>query len=73
MEMPVMDGFETGRKIKANNKAHGAPLIATSAIDSVDMQSRALEAGFGIFKPKYDLQALADTIAGLCGQNEGPI
>ena len=42
------------------------PLIAISSLDTPDLQSRAFEAGFAVFRPKHDLQGLVDSIVGLC-------
>jgi DNA-binding response OmpR family regulator len=43
--MPVMDGFEVARKLKANEKTRGIPIVMLSAASHAESIKKGLEAG----------------------------
>jgi two-component system cell cycle response regulator DivK len=45
MSLPVMDGWEAARRLKANPEVSGIPIIALTAHAMSDDRSRAIEAG----------------------------
>jgi two-component system cell cycle response regulator len=50
--MPEMDGFETCRRIKANQKTHHVPVIIVTALDQASDKVRGLEGGADDFLTK---------------------
>jgi CheY-like chemotaxis protein len=64
--MPVLNGFETIRALKAQSATERIPIIAVSALSRPRDQEQAFEAGADdyISKP-FDLDLLADKIAEL--------
>lgn len=64
IQMPVMDGFETIRLIRANPALAGMPVIAMTASTSTEEHKRYLAAGMSDFIGKpFDLDVLFTTIA----------
>lgn len=61
--MPIMDGYEATRRIRALETDHRMPIIAMTAATGEDEQRRALDAGFSdfLYKP-VRLEALAAKI-----------
>jgi len=45
LSMPVMDGFEATRRLKANPESSAIPVVAVSAYSDAQNRHRALEAG----------------------------
>lgn len=45
MSLPIMDGWEATRAIKANDKTHSIPVIALTAHAMAGDRAKALEAG----------------------------
>src|SRR6201986_1336004 len=43
--MPDMDGFEVGRRLKANPSTHHLPVIMVTALDQASDRIKGLEAG----------------------------
>ena len=43
--LPVMDGFETCRKIRASEKNTRVPVILLTALDTEDCRAKGMEAG----------------------------
>ena len=62
IEMPVMDGFDLARRIKADEALRSIPLLGISAMDEAIVRPRALDAGFDDFRSKNDLPMLGRTI-----------
>jgi two-component system, chemotaxis family, CheB/CheR fusion protein len=57
LRMPVMDGFELGRRVRANPRWARAPLVAVTALGDYSDYMRTLELGFDahVVKPiDYD-------------------
>jgi CheY-like chemotaxis protein len=66
--MPVMDGVEATRRLRATPGLESVPVIAISAAALHDDERRSLEAGASAFVRKpIDLDALLDRIGGLLG------
>jgi two-component system, cell cycle response regulator len=59
--MPVMDGFEVCRRLKASPKTHHVPVLMITALDQPSDRVRGLEAGADDFltKPVDDVQLMA--------------
>ena len=69
MIMPVMDGLEVARRLRANPETKGIPILATTALSRSDDLEACLEAGCNayIVKPfgAWDLQAkIGELLAG---------
>lgn len=43
--MPRMDGYETARKLKANEATKNIPIVITTALNDVSNQLKAIESG----------------------------
>ncbi len=43
--MPVMDGLETARRLRANARTHDTPILMLTGFDECSQQGRALRAG----------------------------
>ncbi len=63
LQMPELDGISATRKIRANSRFAGLPIIAMTAHATVDERTRCLEAGMNehIAKP-IDVASLYDTM-----------
>ncbi|MBI4730699.1 MAG: diguanylate cyclase [Chloroflexi bacterium] len=61
IDMPVLDGYEACRRLKADEQTRGIPVIFISALDTVDDKVRAFQAGGVdyISKPFYLEEVLA--------------
>ncbi len=46
LSMPVLDGWETLRELRADERTHHIPCVALTAFASVQDRQRALQAGF---------------------------
>lgn len=59
--MPVMDGFETCRLLKSNQKTHHIPIIIVTALNEIGDKIKGIEAGADDFitKPFNKLELLA--------------
>ncbi|MFC0250511.1 response regulator [Massilia consociata] len=69
VQMPVMDGLEATRRIRADPALRGTPVIAMTANAGVEDRSRCLEAGMDEFLTKPVVpQLLAATIARCVGR-----
>ena len=66
MSLPVIDGWEATRRIKASDATKAIPVIALTAHAMVGSQEQALEAGCDDFDTKpIDLPRLLDKIEAL--------
>jgi CheY-like chemotaxis protein len=52
LQMPRMDGFELIRRVRADRRLAGVPIIAVSGDSDPGTPARALEAGADAFFPK---------------------
>lgn len=63
MSLPVMDGWEATRRIKANPGTHKIPIIALTAHAMSDDRAKAMEAGCDEYDTKpIDLERLLPKI-----------
>ncbi len=70
-----MDGLEATRRLKADPRMGGVPVVAITAYAMVGDRERALEAGCDGYIPKpVDVRALPDHVARFLrqGRDEGP-
>jgi CheY-like chemotaxis protein len=69
MSLPVLDGWEATRQLKADGATHAIPVIALTAHALSGERERALEAGCDDFDTKpIDLPRLLEKIGALLGQ-----
>jgi len=72
MSLPVIDGWETTRRVKANPDTKAIPIIALTAHAMVEDKDKAIEAGCDDFDTKpVDIQRLVDKIQALLGARAG--
>jgi CheY-like chemotaxis protein len=70
MSLPVMDGWEATRRVKANPETRMIPVIALTAHAMADDREKALAVGCDDFDSKpVDLPRLLQKIKGLLGGN----
>jgi two-component system chemotaxis sensor kinase CheA len=65
IEMPVMDGLDLARQVKADDALRMVPLLGISSVDEKTMRPRALDAGFDEFRSKNNLPLLGEAIEAL--------
>jgi CheY-like chemotaxis protein len=66
LDLPVVDGWEATRLLKAAPKTHDIPIIAVSSYAMAEDRRRAIEAGCDDFFSKpVDMKALVTRIEGL--------
>ncbi|WP_229429626.1 CHASE domain-containing protein [Massilia sp. ZL223] len=74
IQMPVMDGLEATRRIRANPDLAGTLVVAMTANAGVDDRTRCLEAGMNEFLTKPVVpELLAATIARCLGRTSAPV
>ncbi len=61
IEMPVMDGYEFARRVRALQSFADMPLLAISATEG-NIRPLALNAGFDDYKTKYDREGLVGSV-----------
>jgi len=72
MSLPVIDGWEATRRIKAAAGTHAIPVIALTAHAMADDRDKALAAGCDDYDTKpVDLPRLLDKINGLLARQAG--
>jgi CheY-like chemotaxis protein len=72
MSLPVIDGWEATRRIKAAAETKGIPVIALTAHAMSDDREKALAAGCDDYDTKpVDLPRLLDKISGLLSRQAG--
>ena len=72
MSLPVIDGWETTRRVKANPDTKAIPIIALTAHAMVEDKDKAIAAGCDDFDTKpVDIQRLVDKIQALLGARAG--
>lgn len=63
IEMPIMDGLEATRKIRANSKTSHIPIIAITSHDPNDFFFNAVDIGFTALMTKpYSFERLKETL-----------
>lgn len=63
IEMPGMNGFEFAEAIKNSSRWQGVPIVALSSYTSPKELDRGREVGFTDYVPKFDRDALLETIS----------
>lgn len=73
MSLPVIDGWEATRRIKADPATQNIPVIALTAHAMSDDRAKAMEAGCDEYDTKpIDLERLLPKIQSLLHQTVGP-
>lgn len=73
MSLPVLDGWETTRRMKADPRTATIPIIALTAHAMMEDRERALAAGCDDFDTKpVDLERLVGKIEALAGSATSP-
>ncbi len=62
VEMPEMDGYILTRKIRADSRFAGIPIIMHSSLSSMENQSLGLSVGVDEYVPKFEAQRLAEVL-----------
>ncbi len=65
VEMPEMDGYMLTRKIKADKRFNGIPVLMHSSLSSSSNQQLGKTVGVDEYVPKFEPQKLAETLARL--------
>ncbi len=65
VEMPEMDGYMLTRKIKADKRFNGVPVLMHSSLSSSSNQQLGKTVGVDEYVPKFEPQKLAETLARL--------
>ncbi|HEY9722463.1 MAG TPA: response regulator [Oscillatoriaceae cyanobacterium] len=64
LSLPVLDGWEAARRLRANPETAKLPIVALTAHAMSGDESRVLQAGFDGYIPKpIDLTSFAQTVA----------
>jgi CheY-like chemotaxis protein len=72
LTLPVIDGFDATRRIRAAEESHHVPIVAVSGYDSTSVHGEALEAGCdGYLTKPIDFDALEGLIDRLVGGERG--
>ena len=72
MSLPVLDGWEATRRLKADPSTHDIPVIALTAHAMSSDRARAIEAGCDDYDTKpIDLPRLLDKIVTLLARSAG--
>jgi two-component system chemotaxis response regulator CheV len=67
VEMPEMDGYMLTRKIKADKRFNGIPVLMHSSLSSSSNQQLGKAVGVDEYVPKFEPQKLSQTLARLLG------
>jgi CheY-like chemotaxis protein len=68
LKLPIMDGWETLRQIRANDVLAKLPVVALTGYHSASVARDVTQAGFTAYVPKpIDIELLNETLAGLVG------
>ena len=63
IEMPVMNGIELVREIRASDKFRRMPVIALTSLTSQNQKEQGLRAGFDRYEFKLDRTRLLESVA----------
>jgi len=61
-EMPEMDGYVLTRKIKADSRFDGIPVVMHSSLSSEANRAMGKQVGVDAYVAKFDADVLADTL-----------
>jgi CheY-like chemotaxis protein len=68
MDLPILDGWETARRLKSDPQTADIPIIAVTAYAMLDERKRSLEAGCDDFETKpVELPMLLEKMTRLLG------
>jgi two-component system cell cycle response regulator DivK len=71
--LPLMDGWEVGRRIRADGQTSRIPIVVLTAHAMISDRRRALEAGFNAFATKpVDFQNLLKLMREVLGNTQEP-
>ena len=74
MSLPVMDGWEATRRLKANPETQAIPIIALTAHAMLGDREKAMEAGCDDYDTKpIELPRLLGKIEALLGERKAPL
>ncbi len=66
LHLPVLDGFDAARRVRANDDLKGTVIVAVTAHQDPDLRARALAAGCDAFVTKpVDFEWLGELISSL--------
>lgn len=65
IEMPVMNGLELARHVRADARFATLPMLALTTLSSDEARARSLEAGFDAHEPKLDRGSLLKAVEAL--------
>lgn len=71
IEMPLMDGIELVRTIRANKKLSHLPVIALTSLTGDYNKEKGLRAGFDVYEYKLDRIRLLDTLHKILRAKQG--
>jgi two-component system, chemotaxis family, chemotaxis protein CheV len=63
IEMPEMDGYILTKKIKADPRFNGIPIIMHSSLSGMSNQKLGISVGVDEYVPKFEPQRLSETLA----------
>ena len=63
IEMPEMDGYILTKKMKADQRFNGIPIIMHSSLSGMSNQKLGISVGVDEYVPKFEPQRLAETLA----------
>ncbi|MEN6412409.1 MAG: hybrid sensor histidine kinase/response regulator [Veillonellales bacterium] len=72
IEMPLMNGFELVRAIRADEKLRQLPVIALTSLTGEVNRDKGLRAGFDIYEYKFDRLRLLESIHEVLGKRAEP-
>ncbi len=70
-EMPEMDGYVLTRKIKADNRFDGIPVVMHSSLSSEANRAMGKSVGVDAYVAKFDAAVLADTLRPMLAKSHG--
>ena len=72
LSMPVLDGWNALREMRADERTRGIPCVAVTAFAGDDDRRRALEAGFDAYLSKpYRAKDILDIVTTLLAKQDG--
>jgi len=73
IEMPEMDGYILTKKMKADQRFNGIPIIMHSSLSGMSNQKLGLSVGVDEYVPKFEPQRLAETLVRRLGADESTV
>lgn len=73
IEMPVMDGLEFARRVRADARFAGIPMLALTTLSGPEHRARAAESGFDGYEVKLDRDILLAAVGALLGSDRTAI